>query len=88
MLAQIATPDVDVAILLPLLFMAVGGLLVLTMASVTKSLPAWFFTAWAVGAASLLVLPSLLVLITKDRDPLAALDFDPDDDPDLVAGGV
>lgn len=51
MLAQIATPDVDVAVLLPLLIMAVGGLLVLTVTSVTKALPAWFFTAWAVVAA-------------------------------------
>ncbi len=51
MLAQVETPEVDVQILLPLLIMAVGGLLVLTFTSLTKKLPAWFVTAWSVLAA-------------------------------------
>ena len=54
MLAQttIATPDVDVAILLPMLFMGVGGLLILTMTSVKKDLPAWFITGWTLAACT------------------------------------
>jgi len=46
----IGTPDVDVEILLPMLFMAVGGLLILTMTSLKKDLPAWFITGWTVTA--------------------------------------
>ncbi|MGI9606519.1 MAG: NADH-quinone oxidoreductase subunit N [Acidimicrobiales bacterium] len=49
-LAQIETPDVDVEILLPMLFLGVGGLLLLTVASVVKSVPSWFVTAWSVAA--------------------------------------
>jgi NADH-quinone oxidoreductase subunit N len=52
LLSQIETPDVDVAILLPLLFLAVGGLLILTLTSVTKRLPAWAITGWTVAAAA------------------------------------
>ncbi len=52
LLAQvIETPDVDVEILLPAIFMAVGGLLILTMSSVKKNIPAWFITAWTVVAS-------------------------------------
>lgn len=46
MLAQVVTPDIDLQILLPMIFMGVGGLLILTMTSVVKTLPAWFVTAW------------------------------------------
>ena len=38
------------------------------------------------GAASLLVLPSLLMVITKDREPEPPMDDD--DMPELVAVGV
>ena len=34
LLAQVETPDVDVEVLLPMLFLGVGGLLILTMTSV------------------------------------------------------
>ena len=46
----VGTPDVDFEILLPMLFMAVGGLLILTMTSLKKDLPAWFITGWTVTA--------------------------------------
>ena len=50
-LAQVVgTPDVDVEILLPMLFMGVGGLLILTMSSLKKDLPGWFITGWTVTA--------------------------------------
>lgn len=51
MIAQIVTPDVDVAIFLPLIFLAFGGLLILTFTSITKNIPAWFITGWTVAAA-------------------------------------
>ena len=51
MLAQITTPEVDFEILVPLLFMAVGGLLALTISSLTKAVPSWFYTGWSVIAA-------------------------------------
>ncbi len=51
MVAQIATPEVDWAILVPMLVLAVGGLLALTISSLTKALPSWFYTAWSVAAA-------------------------------------
>ncbi len=51
MLAQVQTPEVDVEILLPLIIMAVGGLLILTFTSLTKKIPAWFITGWATIAA-------------------------------------
>ncbi len=47
----IDTPDVDVQILLPMIFMALGGLLILTMSSVKKDIPAWFITGWTVIAS-------------------------------------
>lgn len=47
----IDTPDVDVQILLPVIFMALGGLLILTMSSVKKDIPAWFITGWTVIAS-------------------------------------
>ena len=47
LLAQVIdTPDVDVEILLPVILMGVGGLLILTMSSVKKDIPAWFITGW------------------------------------------
>jgi NADH-quinone oxidoreductase subunit N len=53
LLAQVVeTPDVDVEILLPMLFMGVGGLLILTMASLKKDLPGWFITGWTVTACT------------------------------------
>ena len=51
LLAQVIAPDVDVQILLPMIFMAVGGLLILTMSSVYKNIPAWFITSWTVLAS-------------------------------------
>ncbi len=44
----VETPEVDVQILLPLLFLGVGGLLILTMNSVRKDIPGWFVTSWTV----------------------------------------
>ena len=44
----IDTPDVDIEILIPLILMGVGALLILTMTSIKKDLPAWFITGWTV----------------------------------------
>ena len=51
LLSQVQTPDVDVAILLPMLVLAVGGLLILTFTSVMKNLPGWCITGWTVLAS-------------------------------------
>ena len=51
LLSQVQTPDVDVEILLPMLVLAVGGLLILTFTSVIKDLPAWAITGWTVLAS-------------------------------------
>ena len=51
LLAQVQTPDVDIEVLLPLLFLGVAGLLILTMTSISKNIPMWFITAWTVAAA-------------------------------------
>ena len=53
LLAQVVTPDVDWQILSPMLFLGVAGLLILTMTSIRKDLPAWFITGWTVTAAAL-----------------------------------
>ena len=53
LLAQVITPDVDWQILSPMLFLGVAGLLILTMTSIRKDLPAWFITSWTVTAAAL-----------------------------------
>ena len=42
----VEAPDLDIQILLPMLFMGVGGLLLLTFTSITRSIPAWFVTSW------------------------------------------
>lgn len=47
----IDTPDVDIEILIPMILMGVGGLLILTMTSVKKDIPAWFITGWTVAAS-------------------------------------
>lgn len=44
---QVATPDVDVGALLPFLVLAVGGILLLTIASLVKELPGWAHAAMA-----------------------------------------
>ncbi|MFT7475945.1 MAG: NADH-quinone oxidoreductase subunit N [Verrucomicrobiales bacterium] len=67
LLAQIDTPSVDFGVLLPMLFMAVGGLLILTMSSVKKNIPAWFITGWTV-AASLGAIISAVVLWNRYLD--------------------
>lgn len=60
LLAQVIdTPDVDVEILLPMIFMGVGGLLILTMSSVKKDIPAWFITAWTVVASAGAIVASI-----------------------------
>jgi len=60
LLAQvIETPDVDVEILLPMIFMGVGGLLILTMSSVKKDIPAWFITGWTVVASLAAIVASI-----------------------------
>lgn len=51
MFAQAVIPDVDFQILLPMLFLGVAGLLILTMTSVRKDIPGWFITGWTVTAA-------------------------------------
>ena len=61
LLAQVVTPDVDWQILSPMLFLGVAGLLILTMTSVAKGLPAWFITGWTVAAALLAALSGLLL---------------------------
>ena len=62
MLAQtIANPDIDIAILLPMLFMGVGGLLVLTMKSVKKDIPAWFVTGWTLAACTGAIISALFL---------------------------
>lgn len=53
MLAQTLTaPSVDATFLLPMLFMGVGALLVLTMTSIKKDLPNLFVTGWTVTACA------------------------------------
>ena len=52
-LAQVQTPEVDFEVLLPMLFLGVAGLLVLTMTSISKNIPMWFITTWTVLAALL-----------------------------------
>ena len=62
MFAQtIPAPSVEVSILLPLLFMAVGGLLILTMTSIKKDIPYWFITAWAVAASGGAIISSIVL---------------------------
>ena len=60
-LAQAVSPDIDIVILLPMLFMGVGGLLILTMSSIFKELPSWFVTAWAVAASGAAIIASIVL---------------------------
>ena len=69
-LAQVETPSVDGWILLPVIFLGVGGLLILTMASVRKNLPAWFVTGWTLFACTGAVVSAVL-LWDRYQDSLA-----------------
>ena len=80
MLAQVVTPDVDVEILLPLIIMAVGGLLILTFTSVTKSVPAWFVTGWSVAASLAAAIASVPLGLRDTGDGIDA-------GPTATAGG-
>lgn len=61
-LAQtIEAPSVEISILLPMLFMAVGGLLILTMTSIKKDIPSWFITGWAVAACGGAIISSIVL---------------------------
>lgn len=68
LLAQIATPEVDIDVLLPLLFLAVGGLLLLTVTSLTKALPRWFETGWTVAASVGAIITALLGWLRLNGD--------------------
>ncbi len=59
--AQVITPDVDWQILSPMLFLGVAGLLILTMTSIRKDIPAWFITGWTVTAALLAAIAGLFL---------------------------
>lgn len=61
LLAQVVTPDVDWQILSPMLFLGVAGLLILTMTSIRKDIPAWFITGWTVTAALLAAIAGLFL---------------------------
>ena len=61
LLAQVVTPDVDFQVLLPMLFLGVAGLLILTMSSIRKDLPGWFITGWTVTAALLSAISGLFL---------------------------
>ncbi len=61
MLAQVTTPSVDVSILMPMLFMGVGGLLILTITSVKKDMPNWFATSWSVAACTGAIISSIVL---------------------------
>ena len=61
LLAQVVTPDVDFQVLLPMLFLGVAGLLILTMTSIRKDLPGWFITGWTVTAALLSAISGLFL---------------------------
>lgn len=61
MIAQVTAPSVEISILLPMLFMALGGLLILTMTSVKKDLPAWFITAWSVSACAGAIISAIVL---------------------------
>lgn len=61
-LAQvIPSPEIDIEILLPMLFMGVGGLLILTMTSVKKDLPGWFVTGWSVAACAGAIISAIVL---------------------------
>ncbi len=60
-LAQVVNPSIDVGILLPMLFMGVGGLLILTMTSVKKDIPAAFVTAWSVAASGAAIISAIVL---------------------------
>ena len=68
LLAQIVTPEVDIDVLLPLLFLAVGGLLLLTVTSLTKALPRWFETGWTVAASAGAIITALLGWLRLNGD--------------------
>lgn len=61
MLAQADVSNVDWLILLPLLFLGVGGLLILTVTSITKNIPDWFSTAWSVAASAGAIISSVVL---------------------------
>ncbi len=62
MLAQvIPSPSIDIEVLLPMLFMGVGGLLILTMTSVKKDLPGWFVTSWSVAACAGAIISAIVL---------------------------
>lgn len=58
---QVPTPDVDIEVLLPMLFLGVGGLLILTFTSVIKEIPAWFITGWTVLACEGAIISAVLL---------------------------
>ena len=62
LLAQaLPTPSVDIEFLLPVLFLAVGGLLILTMTSIKKDIPDWFITGWTVAASAGSIISSIVL---------------------------
>lgn len=67
--AQVQSPDIDWLVLLPVLFLGVGGLLILTIKSVIRELPGWFVTSWAVAAASGAVISSIVLWFRFEDAP-------------------
>ena len=62
LLAQaLPAPSVDIEFLLPVLFLAVGGLLILTMTSIKKDIPDWFITGWTVAASAGSIISSIVL---------------------------
>ena len=61
LLSQVTTPDVDIEVLLPMLFLGVGGLLILTFTSVMKSVPNWFITGWTVICCEAAIVAAILL---------------------------
>jgi NADH-quinone oxidoreductase subunit N len=81
LLAQVDTgaipsPSVDWPALVPLIIMAAGGLVLLTINSVVVHLPRWFATAWTVAvgiAAGVCVIPVWVRVNDVDRGPKSTL---------------
>jgi NADH-quinone oxidoreductase subunit N len=74
--AAVPSPSVDWPALVPLMIMAAGGLVLLTINSVVIHLPRWFATAWtiAVGIASgVCVIPVWVRVNDVERGPTSTL---------------
>ncbi len=73
LLSQVQTPTVDIEVLLPMLFLGVGGLLILTFTSVMKKVPAWFITGWTIVCCEAAIVAAVLLWNDVPDGPASTL---------------